>query len=122
MGFQIGMDLVELMEMERSLEMHDDRFLDRVYTPAERDRARRHPRRLAAGFAAKEATMKALGRTDEAIGWRSVEVIGDGRSPSVVLRGDAARLARERGVVGLTLSVSCDGELAAALAIAEVAS
>ena len=62
----IGSDLCDIRRIERALGRFGDRFLLRVFTSSERDRAaRRHPRirpgTLAKRFAAKEACAKALG-------------------------------------------------------------
>ncbi len=76
---------------------------------------------LAARFAAKEATMKALGVGLGAFGWWDVEVerSGEGR-PSLVVRGQAAALAGRQGVerwqVSLTHTASLAEAVVAALA------
>ena len=62
----IGSDLCDIRRIERAMERFGDRFLQRVFTTAERTRAaRRHPRvqpgTFAKRFAAKEACAKALG-------------------------------------------------------------
>ena len=62
----VGSDLCDIRRIERVLERHGDRFLERVVTPAERARAARRTPKLQAGtlakrFAAKEACAKALG-------------------------------------------------------------
>ena len=119
MGVQIGIDLVEIGEIEESLRRHGERFLERVYTPAERAQTGCRAAPLAARFAAKEATMKALGRTGEGIGWRSVEVLAAGRETEIRLAGAAGRLAARRGVSALSASLSGDRRLAAAIVVAE---
>lgn len=62
----LGSDLCDIRRIERVLERHGSRFLERVFTPAERARAERRTASLRAGtlakrFAAKEACAKALG-------------------------------------------------------------
>ena len=61
-----GSDLCDIRRIEQVMERFGDRFLQRVFTAAERARAaRRHPRiqpaTYAKRFAAKEACAKALG-------------------------------------------------------------
>jgi holo-[acyl-carrier protein] synthase len=61
-----GADLCDIRRIERVMERFGDRFLERVFTEAERARAaRRHPKlrpgTFAKRFAAKEACAKALG-------------------------------------------------------------
>ena len=62
----IGADLCDIRRIERVLARHGDRFIQRVFTEAERARAGRRTPALHAGtyakrFAAKEACAKALG-------------------------------------------------------------
>lgn len=119
MSVRIGIDLVEVEEIEGSLARHGDRFLDRVFTEAELAAAAGSPVRLAARFAAKEAAMKALGRVDEGIGWRSIEVLGTERAPAVSLSGAAECLAARHGVTSIALTLTRTARRAAAIAVAE---
>jgi holo-[acyl-carrier protein] synthase len=62
----IGNDICDIRRLEKVLERHGERFLDRVFTPVERAKAERRTEKLRAGtyakrFAAKEAASKALG-------------------------------------------------------------
>ncbi len=62
----LGSDICDIRRIERVMERHGERFLQRVFTAAERARAARRTASLQAGtlakrFAAKEACAKALG-------------------------------------------------------------
>jgi holo-[acyl-carrier protein] synthase len=62
----IGSDLCDIRRMERAIARFGDKFLERVFTEAERARALRRTEKLRAPtfakrFAAKEACAKALG-------------------------------------------------------------
>jgi holo-[acyl-carrier protein] synthase len=60
----IGTDLVDIRRIGRTIERHGERFINRIYTDTERDRAERRANRIdtyAKRFAAKEACAKALG-------------------------------------------------------------
>jgi holo-[acyl-carrier protein] synthase len=115
----VGIDLVSVAQIEHSLIGHGDRFLTRVYTPRERSESGGNVGRLAARFAAKEATMKALGRGDEGFGWRSIEVVDRGQGSNIRLTGGAAALAHRRGIRGLSLSMARQRHQAAAVVIAD---
>ncbi len=120
MATTVGIDLVSVEQIEDSLARHGERYLKRIYTAHERADSRQNPVRLGVRFAAKEATMKALRRADEAIAWTSIEVLRDvdGR-PRIELSGGAAELARERGVKSLAVSLTHEAGQAVAVVLAE---
>ena len=115
---QIGIDMVATATVEESIAHHGERYLNRVYTPAELRDCAGHPMRLAARFAAKEAVLKVL-RGDEPIPWTAIGVRREpsGR-PTLELTGPAAELATRRGVTGLELSITHAGGHAAAVVLA----
>ena len=119
---QVGIDLVAVDHIQESLDRHGEHFLNRVYTPGERAASGGSAAQLAARLAAKEATMKALGRTDQGLGWQSIEVLGaTDRGLSLRLTGGAAALAADRGVTGLSLTLTRQPRAAAAVVLAETA-
>jgi holo-[acyl-carrier protein] synthase len=125
-GVAVGLDLASIEDVQWSINAHGDRYLRRVYTTRELEDCRNadgtpNARRLAARFAAKESTMKALRTADEALPWRSIGVRSDdfGR-PSIELSGAAQELACDRGVKALDVSLTHEGPFAAAVVIAEL--
>src|SRR5688500_20236501 len=82
-----GIDLIEIERIARAIERWGDRFLDRVFTPAELAIYRARPASLAARWAAKEALAKLLGvglrglggagRPGDALAWTEIEVLSD---------------------------------------------
>jgi len=122
MTFDIGIDLVDCGQLEEALAHHGDRFVNRVYTAAEYAESRGQTAALAGRFAAKEATMKALRRGDEGIGWQSIEIVnGPDRMPEIRLSGAAAELAATRGVTALRVGITEGRRHAAAVVIMEAA-
>ena len=119
----IGIDLVRIGRFERAITRYGGRFLDRLFTTAERERFRCHPgpgRHLAARFAAKEAAFKAL-RTGwgQGVAWRDVEIVGGGRGPSsVVFSGRALDAAVRLGIRQTLVSLTHDGDYAVAFVVA----
>ena len=120
-----GVDLIEITRVERILTRYGDRFLGRVFTPAEIAYCRARPAELAARFAAKEAVSKALGVgvrmiARDGINWRDVEVVGDPRGkPLVRLYGRAAERASELGLTEWAVSLSHTREHAIAFVVAQ---
>jgi holo-[acyl-carrier protein] synthase len=120
MPFSVGIDLVSRDEVAEAVRTHGERYLERVYTEQERVDAGADPLRLAARFAAKEATMKALRRADEALPWQDIAVHRDpaGR-PTLRLTGAAHAAAQAAGVRHLAVSLTHEGDMAAAVVMAE---
>lgn len=120
----IGFDMIDLADFGRTLARSGERFLRRIYTQGEIRYCRAQPHSshsFALRFAAKEASMKALGVAgDEGLEWRDFEVASEpsGR-PVVVLHGKAAARARQLGIASLILSLSHSQSAAGAVAIAE---
>jgi holo-[acyl-carrier protein] synthase len=125
MRVKIGLDLVAVASVAESIDRHAASYLERVFTSEELDdctgpgAAAPDPARLAARFAAKEATLKVLAGRDDAIPWQSIGVRrGDDGAPSLELTGAAACAARERGIEELNLSMTHEGPFAAAVVVA----
>ncbi len=93
----LGSDICDIRRVERVIERHGARFLERVYTETERRKADRRSGRNRAGtyakrFAAKEACAKALG-TGFARGvfMSDLGVVNlPGGQPTLLLAGGAA--------------------------------
>lgn len=119
-----GVDLIRISRVKRVVERYGDRFLNRVFTPAEILYSRRRPAELAARFAAKEAVAKALGvgmrmMAPEGIGWQEAEIVGDHRGkPLVRLHGRAAERGAELGLSEWAVSLSHTDDHAIAFVVA----
>lgn len=122
----VGTDVTPIADVVEAIDTLGERYLRRVFTELEREglgdcRSPAAAQSLAARFAAKEAVLKLL---EPAAGearpeWRSIEVE---RRPSgacrVALHHRARDLAEARGISEISLSMSHDGGLAIAVAIA----
>ena len=90
----IGSDITDVRRIAKVIERHGDRFLDRVFTAAERERAESKRNRIeiyAKRFAAKEACAKALGTGfRRGVFWRDLGVVNlPGGRPTMKLTGGA---------------------------------
>lgn len=102
---EAGVDMVEIDRVARLVRRYGDRFRARVYTDREWADCAGRVESLAARFAAKEATIKALGSREP--GLREIEVRRAPESrPRIRLLGRAAEIARGQGVRELALSLS----------------
>lgn len=118
-----GIDLVSVARIAAMLADHQDRFLERCFTPAERrhgEGSRRYHEHLAARFAAKEAAMKALGTgLADGISWTDFEVQStDAGAPVLNVTGRAAAIAQSRGIAEWHISLSHTDQAAMASVIA----
>lgn len=118
MPYAIGVDAVELHRVEKALERHGQRFLDRIYTPVEVAFCRGRLPELAARFAAKEATMKALGTGARGLAWRDIEILPNRRGkPMIFLHGKAAERSRAIGMQDMDVSLTHSREFAIAIVV-----
>jgi holo-[acyl-carrier protein] synthase len=116
---EVGVDIIEIDRVRASLGRWGDRFLKRVFTPAEIRYSRGRPPELAVRFAAKEAASKALGTGMRGLAWREVEVLSDRRGkPLIVLHGRAKERSQELGVVAWSVSLSHSRDSAIAVVAA----
>jgi holo-[acyl-carrier protein] synthase len=116
----LGVDLCEIVRMERALARHRA-MRDRVFTPEEvvYCEAKARPAESYAGrFAAREATIKALGGY-RGRRWQDISVVrGPSGAPSIALTGNAKRRADALGVSRVLVTFTHERTNAVAVAIA----
>ncbi len=123
----VGVDLIEVGRIRRALEDSTigKRFRDRVYTEGEvrycESKGVSKYQSYAGRFAAKEATMKALGTGWGAkVGWANIEVTrARGGRPEIALHGHTADFARGLGIRRLLVSITHTDANALAYVIAQ---
>ena len=107
-----GIDIVETRRIAELLGNHGERFLERCFTPAEREYcyryAKRHIEHLAGRFAAKEAVLKVLGTGWRGgIAWTDIEILPEpSGQPKIRLSGECLKIAKELGISRWHLSIS----------------
>jgi holo-[acyl-carrier protein] synthase len=120
-----GIDIVETKRIRRLAKEHGQRFLDRVFTPAEQQYCSANPKRyfehLAGRFAAKEAILKVLGTGWRGgIAWTDIEIVKEvSGQPNVKLTGECEKIARELGIANWHVTLSHIETHATASAIGE---
>jgi holo-[acyl-carrier protein] synthase len=111
----IGSDIIDIRRIEKTLEKHGQRFIDRIYTDVEKRKSEKRAQRIpsyAKRFAAKEACSKALGTgLSNGVFWRDMGVVNmpSGKPTMQLTNGAAAQLARmvpagKTAVVHLTMT------------------
>ena len=126
----IGNDLIDITRVAKVIERHGERFLERVFTEAERARANRRSKNekmlvatYAKRFAAKEACSKALGTgIRQGVWWRDMGVVNlPGGRPTMRLTGGALTRLQAMTPPGfearIDLSITDDWPLAQAFVI-----
>ena len=116
----LGVDLCEISRMERALERHPT-MRDRVFTPEEVaycDSKARPAESYAGRFAAREATIKALGGYRDKR-WQDISVTrAPSGAPAILLAGNARRRAETLGVERVLVTFTHERTNAVAFAIA----
>lgn len=114
----IGMDIVNVDRIRKSIERYGDKFLGKILTEREIELCRRKADMLqsvASRFAAKEAISKALGcGICRDFTWHSVEILNDSAGkPFANLAGPLPKYPD----VAIKISLSHDRQYAAAVAL-----
>ena len=117
----VGLDVCEITRMKKLLD--SGRFLERFFTPEEqayiKSKGPGAAQSMAGIFAAKEALAKALG-VGIVADLRGIGVFHDAEgAPRYILQGEYARHAEDRRISSFFLSISHDGDVAAAVCVAE---
>ena len=115
-----GVDIIEIPRIKQTLDRYGQRFLNRIFTPDEIAYCHGRAPNLAGRFAAKEATMKALGTGVRGVSWKDIEVVrADSGAPRVKLHGRAEKRAERLQVSEISLSISHSREYAVAFVVAQ---
>lgn len=119
-----GVDIVHIPRVQKALDLHGERFLNRVFTTREIAACKGRAHEFAARFAAKEAVSKALGvgmqiMARNGIGFKEVEVLPDGNGkPHIHLHGRASARSKELGLDEWSVSLTHEREYAVAFVVA----
>ena len=126
----IGSDLIDITRVGKVIDRHGERFLDRIFTAAERAKAERRAKNekmvvatYAKRFAAKEACAKALGTgLNQGVYWRDMGVVNlPGGKPTMALTGGALKRLEKITPPGhraqIDLTITDDFPLAQAIVI-----
>ncbi|MEA1940342.1 MAG: holo-ACP synthase [Candidatus Caldatribacteriota bacterium] len=118
-----GIDLVGIKRIEKIINKWGDNFVDRIFTPLERQYCKEKKngfQSYAGRFAAKEAMLKALGLGLSRVGWKEIEVINNrSGQPIMKLSGKLKGIASEKGVDNIFVTISHTKEFAIAQVILE---
>jgi holo-[acyl-carrier protein] synthase len=124
MIYGIGVDLVHIKRIERTMSRWGERFIQRVFTPGEMEICYKRsspPSAFSMRFAAKEAFSKAIGLgMKKGIRWRDIEVfhLPTGQ-PGLRLHGRSLAFCRENHITGMHLTLSDEGEYGIAMVVLE---
>jgi holo-[acyl-carrier protein] synthase len=118
-----GIDLVDCPRIEDMIERHGERFINRVFTPAEQAYAeanKNKTEKLAGRFAAKEAVLKLMGTGWRGkIAWTDIEIVNNAAGqPEVTLSGEVKKLADNLGIKHISVSITHTANFVIASAVA----
>ena len=119
MKLSTGVDLIEIERIREAIERHGDKFVTRIFTEYEQRECGGRAASLAARFAAKEATAKALGCGIGDVSWLDIEVRGDeNNAPHLYLHGEGEKMAKKLGLSIWSVSLSHTESQAIAFVVA----
>ncbi len=118
----IGIDAVEIDRFASAVEMWGDNFIDKVFTPKEREYfefKKLNPINMAGKFAAKEAVKKALPDGAEiGLRWSDIEILnGSDGKPYACLHGQAKKIMDKFNLAEVFVSISHTKNIATANAM-----
>ena len=118
MALSVGIDVCDVVRFGEVMARRP-RIVERLFTERERRDTKMKPERLAARFAAKEATLKTLKVGLGGAAWHDIEVrkLPSG-APSLHLTGRAAELATNLGLSIFEISLTHTDISAAAIVVA----
>jgi len=105
----VGVDIVDVERIESAIKKFGDRFLKKIYTNTEIkycNVGKLACQHFAGKFAAKEAVYKTL-NIDCIVKWTEIEIenLKQGR-PRVVLHGKVKKMAKEKNISSVLISIS----------------
>lgn len=115
----IGIDMVKIERIKKTVEKWGDSFLNRIFTKKEQDYSYSYVLpypHLAGRFSAKEAFLKAIGTGwRKGIRWTDIEVIRDeaGR-PKINVYGGLNEIILKKGIKEVLVSISHERDYAIA--------
>ncbi len=114
----VGVDIIEIHRIQAALDRWGERFLNRVYTPKEREYCRNRVPELAVRFAGKEAVMKVLGTGNRGVAWREIEIVPlRSGKPTVQLHRRAEARANKLELTEIAISLSHSEQFGVASAV-----
>ena len=117
----VGVDIVQVDRIAKNIEKQ--KFLDKIYTNGEKEylMKKNFSYQTAAGlFAAKEAVSKSLGTGILGFSITDIEIIKDEfDKPEILLHNNALKIAENKGISKINISISHEKDYAIAFAIAE---
>ncbi len=111
MVFGIGIDIIEIERIAKSVERFGDRFLNKIFTQRELDyslaKANKN-QHLAARFAAKEAIAKALATGwSKGFRWKDIDIYNEKSGlPKVELKGNLKNFLGDNKLLQISMSHS----------------
>lgn len=120
----LGIDIADQMRIKEGLAKHKERFLTKLFTPAERkicETYQYQAEHYAGKFAVKEAFMKAIASGHkQGVHFLDIEVLNhESGAPYVIPHGKAKQIAESLGVANIHVTLSHSADIAAAVVVLE---
>ncbi len=117
----VGVDIVQVNRIAKNIE--NQKFIDKIYTSNEKAylKKKNYSHQTAAGlFVAKEAVSKSLGTGILGFNITDIEITKDEHDkPEILLHNNAQKIAIDKGIDKINISISHEKDYAIAFAVAE---
>ena len=118
----IGIDIVHIERISKNIDDVKNRFINRVYTKDEINycmNRKNFSHHFAGRLAGKEAVSKALRLSwEEGLNLKDIEIINEEHGiPKVMLHGKIKKIANERKIRNIKISISHEKDYAVAFAV-----
>lgn len=113
-----GTDIIEISRIKNIAK--NIKFIEKMFTKKEIEYLKfRGPESTAGYFCAKEAASKAIGTGFSGFKFTDIEIVKKNNAPFILLHGGALKIANQKGIKQIHISISHCKEYATASAVAE---
>ena len=120
---ECGVDIIEIRRIKQAIDKHGEKFLNRIFTDKEIEYCKSKGVQSYASYAVRCAAKESIGKLlktgfNGIIDWKEIEVNNiEGGAPLIELYGDTKKLAKERDINDIKISLSHSREYAISMVI-----
>ena len=120
---ECGVDIIEIRRIKQAVDKHGEKFLNRIFTDKEIEYCKSKGVQSYASYAVRFAAKESVGKLlktgfDGNIAWKEIEVNNiEGGAPEIVLYGNTKKIASQKKINDIKISLSHSREYAISMVI-----